>query len=351
MSMRIAIVNDNKGNLLVLSRILEKQSQHKIVWIANNGEEAIEKCIKDTPDIILMDLIMPVLNGVQASKAIMEQCPCAILIVTASVTGNASMVFEAMGAGAIDVVKTPILGDYNLDHDSQLILQKISTIQHLISPGSQKRYNSHIEENNLQQVVSKKPIIAIGASTGGPAVLATILGKLPADFPFPIVIVQHVDPYFALSFSEWLDKQCPLPVRVAKNGEFPVAGEVLIAGTDKHLILDKHKRLTYADSEEESHYKPSVNVFFKSLVKHWNSDIIGCLLTGMGRDGASGLLQIREKGGYTVTQDEDSCAVYGMPKAADDMGSSMHSLTPDDIAQFIIDLVDNNKNNKKVEQA
>ncbi|WP_314162394.1 chemotaxis response regulator protein-glutamate methylesterase [Sulfuriflexus sp.] len=346
MSMRIAIVNDNEGNLLVLSRILEKQSPHKIVWLAKDGAEAVEKCLNDTPDIILMDLVMPVMNGVEATRLIMNQCPCAILIATVSVTTNASMVFEAMGAGAIDAVKTPVLGDYNTDHDSQLLLQKIATIQNLIAPGSRTNRSMRAEEATPEPISSSTPILAIGASTGGPAVLATILGQLPVDFPVPVVIIQHVDQYFARNFAEWLDKQCPLSVRIARDGDTPEAGTVLIAGTNEHLVMQPNKQLTYAESATESHYKPSVNVFFESLAKHWDSYIIACLLTGMGRDGAAGLMQIRQKGGYTITQNEDTCAVYGMPKAADEMGSSMQSLAPGDIVQSVMDLLEHKKSNK-----
>lgn len=351
MSMRIAIVNDDKGNILVLSRILDEHSDHEIIWTAEDGAEALEKCIKDTPDIILMDLKMPVMNGIKATEAIMQQCPCAILIVTASVTGNASMVFEAMGAGAIDVVRTPVLGDQNIQRDTQTILQKISILQNLVTPFGKRKTSSDTNDMDTDSLSSNKTILVFGASTGGPAVLATILGLLPADFPLPVIIVQHVDQYFATSFAEWLDKQCLLPVRIAINGELPQAGKVLVAGTNQHLIMNKDKQLTYADSDEENHYKPSANVFFNSLVKNWDDNIIACLLTGMGRDGASGLMQIKQKGGYTITQDEDSCAVYGMPKAADEMGSSMYSLPPEGIAQLITELVENNNNNKKVEQA
>lgn len=147
--MRIAIVNDDKGHLLVLSGILEKQSQHEIVWMADNGAEAVERCLNDTPDIILMDLIMPVMNGIRSTEIIMKQSPCAILIVTASVSSNASMVFEAMGAGAIDVVKTPLLGDFNIDHDTKLILQKLSTLQNLIEPGQKKKCCLHKSDRRL----------------------------------------------------------------------------------------------------------------------------------------------------------------------------------------------------------
>ena len=343
MSMRIAIVNDSEGHLLILSRILEEQSSHDIIWMAKNGEEALEKCLKDTPDIILMDLIMPVMNGIQATAEIMNQCPCAILIVTASVTGNTSMVFDAMGAGALDVVRTPMFGDPKMEHDTKVILQKINVIQNLVAPRvfSSKKYS---EENLTTDLASNQiPLLVFGASTGGPAVLATILGQLPKNFPIPIVIIQHVDQYFAINFAEWLNKQCQLPVRIAKEGDVPIPGTVLIAGTNEHMKMDKHKRLIYADDDEENHYKPSVNVFFNSVTKHWDSRIIACLLTGMGRDGASGLLQVREQGGYTITQNKDSCAVYGMPKAADDIGASMHSLDPEEIAGFIIELLENNK--------
>lgn len=341
--MRIAIVNDNKGHLLMLSRIVEKCLTHEIIWIAYDGREAVEKCRLDRPDIILMDLVMPKVNGVMATREIMAQSPCAILLVTASVAGNASLIFEAMGAGALDVVKTPIFGDRDEKRDTDAILSKIRIVQNLIAPGKLVRNEYPLAENNSVHVEAHKPILCFGASTGGPAALATILSQLPVDFPVPVVIIQHVDEYFSASFADWLNKQCQLTVQIARNGDRPEVGKVLIAGTSNHMLMDSHHRLVYADSNEESNYKPSVNVFFNSLVKHWDDCIIACLLTGMGRDGATGLLNIRNKGGYTITQSKDSCAVYGMPKAADDIDASMHSITPEEIPSFIMEFLSHNK--------
>ena len=335
--MRIAITNDNHENVVVLQHIINKQPDHSIAWIANSGLEAIEKCKEDLPDLILMDMIMPDINGVVACQTIMQETPCAIIIVTASVTGNAAMVFEAMSYGAVDVVKTPFSGIDSSQTEIDDLLHKIKIVSRLIesSRSKSKTETSLNKKNDLD----KDNIIILGASTGGPGVLATILHKLPADFPVPIIIVQHVDSSFTDSFAAWLNKQSSLNVRIAKRGEYPEAGTVLIAGKSDHLIMLADGKLAYSEEPKGLIYKPSVDVFFNSVVKQWKGSIIAALLTGMGKDGAQGLAKIHNIGGHTITQTEESCAVYGMPKAADDIGAASESLTPEEIANSIINLI------------
>jgi len=265
---------------------------------------------------------MPKVNGVQATRAIMKKCPCAILVVTGSVQENARMVFEAMGAGALDAVDTPALGLDNFDKVSAPLLAKLDSMRGLLGEREPQRQEP-------RQVVpgsggsKEAPLVVIGASAGGPSALAEVLRNLPQDFPSPVVIVQHVDEQFALSLAGWLKQQSILPVKPAVEGSVLTAGEVLIAARSDHLILAGPRRLGYCAEPKEGFYRPSVDVFFDSVARRWPGQVVGVLLTGMGRDGAQGLKRLREAGFHTIAQDRASCAVYGMPKAAVDIGAAV----------------------------
>jgi len=336
--MRIGIVNDNPGNTLALKSTIVELTDHEICWVAENGVQAVAKCAEDTPDLILMDLHMPVMNGVDATKEIMQHTPCAILVVTISISSNTALVFDAMGAGALDVVKTPSLGSIEEGNEKKDLVRKIHMVKNLVS-ANPTNTNGNIENNKQTSKPSeKKQIVVFGASTGGPGVLATILKEIPEDFHVPIIIIQHVDCSFAGNFADWLDNQCALEVRIANENDTPRPGSVLIAGTDDHLVMRKNGKLAYSVEPEDYIYKPSVNVFFNSVARYWSGDIIASLLTGMGKDGAEGLANIHDKSGYTITQSRDTCAVYGMPKAADELGCSNISLAPNEIASTILEL-------------
>ena len=338
--MRIAIVNDNDANLIILKHIIEKLTDDDIAWTATCGAEAIKKCESDTPDLILMDMLMPDTNGVQASLTIMKKTPCAILIVTASVTGNAAMIFEAMSYGALDVIQTPFSHASESKVEISNFLNKLKTIKKLVK--NNPKTNTTNSKNISSGGESNKPIVVLGASTGGPGVLATILEAIPADFPAPIIIVQHVDSSFTNNFASWLNTQSKLNVRIAKQGERPQIGSVLVAGKSEHLIMTKGEKLSYSELYKELIYKPSVDVLFNSIAKYWQGDIVAALLTGMGKDGAQGLACIHKLGGHTITQTKETCAVYGMPKAADDIGVATESLDPEEIANSIVNIICNN---------
>lgn len=331
--MRIAIVNDVPAIAHILAQAITDHTEHKVCWIAHDGAQAVNQCRLDLPDLILMDLVMPVMNGVEATRKIMADTPCAILIVTASVSGNAGIVFEAMAAGALDAVNTPVLRGTEADQSLDNLLRKLATLGKLIArshpaPKPSREPGSSTYEAGL-------PLVAIGSSTGGPGALATILSKLPGDFPAAIVVVQHVDPEFAESMAGWLDGQTELKVRVANPGDRPSRGEVLIAGTGDHLTLTRSGKLSYTSEPRDYVYRPSVNVFFESAAQHWRNKIVGVLLTGMGRDGANGLLALRQRGMPTIAQDEQSSAVWGMPKAAVALGAAQQVLALEDIAEAI----------------
>ena len=182
-----------------------------------------------------------------------------------------------------------------------------------------------------QPPLSNGRLIAIGASAGGPVALARIISYLPANFCTPIVIVQHVDPQFAPGLANWLDNQTPLRVRLAQEGDAPCPGTILLAGRDQHLVLTLSHRLDYVAEPLDCSYRPSVDVFFKSIRRHWIGEVLGVLLTGMGRDGAQGLSGLRQAGHYTIAQDEASSAVFGMPKAAVELGAVDEVLSLDQI--------------------
>ncbi|KWF27221.1 chemotaxis response regulator protein-glutamate methylesterase [Burkholderia pseudomultivorans] len=325
--MNIGIVNDLPLAVEAMRRVIAQRPEHRVLWVATDGAQAVELCDAQPPDVVLMDLIMPRFDGIEATRRIMRSArPCAILIVTNSIGANTWRVFEAMGAGALDAVDTPQLGDGAAGDSAKLLLAKIDQIgRQLAVPGTGRTAGTAARADG-------GPLIAIGASAGGPGALASILGGLPADFSAPIVIVQHVDRAFAEGMAQWLDGQTPLTVRVAREGERPQPGIALLAATDDHLRITRAGTLEYTREPASAPYRPSVDVFFNSLTEHWPGRVIGVLLTGMGRDGAIGLKALRMKGYHTIAQDEATSAVYGMPKAAATLGAARAILPLERIA-------------------
>ena len=333
--MKIAIVNDMPMAVEALRRALAFEPAHEVVWVASNGFEAVKYCAELTPDLILMDLIMPVMDGVEATRRIMAESPCAIVIVTVDREQNVRRVFEAMGHGALDVVDTPAVGAGNAQEAAAPLLRKILNISWLIGQsGSRVRSAAP----HLRTTGQRESLVAIGSSAGGPAALEALLKGLPADFPAAIVLVQHVDQVFASGMAEWLSSAAGLPVRLAQHGERPQSGTVLLAGTNHHIRLLKNGTLAYTAEPVNEIYRPSIDVFFESVVRYWNGDAVGVLLTGMGRDGAQGLKLMREQGFLTIAQDQHSSAVYGMPKAAAAIGAAVEIRPLDKIAPRLLEI-------------
>lgn len=311
--MKIAIVNDMPMAVEALRRALAFEPAHQVIWVASNGEEAVSQCAEHTPDLILMDLIMPVMDGVEATRRIMAQSPCAIVIVTVDRQQNVHRVFEAMGFGALDVVDTPALGAGNAKEAAAPLLRKILNIGWLMG---QKDKRVQTVTALPREPGKRRGLVAIGSSAGGPAALELLLKGLPSGFEAAIVLVQHVDQVFAAGMAEWLSSSCGLKVRLAQDGEAPQPGTVLLAGTNHHIRLLKNGTLTYTAEPVNEIYRPSIDVFFESVARYWEGDAVGVLLTGMGRDGAQGLKLMCQQGFLTIAQDQQSSSVYGMPKAA-----------------------------------
>jgi two-component system response regulator WspF len=334
--MKVAIVNDMPLAVEGLKRAIQKNGRHKIAWIARNGKEAVDQCTRLIPDLILMDLVMPGMNGVEATSQIMKATPCPILIVTASVNQHSAMVFEAMGNGALDAVNTPLLAGKQAQDGREALLHKISTIGVLTGVSRRIVPGTPLPMAKAFWFSKKKTLLAIGASSGGPQALAVLLRNLPETFSMSVIVVQHVDMQFAQGLADWLDQQTALPVRIALDGDCPKPGEILVAGSNDHLVMDDKGLLRYQTEPEDMPYRPSVDVFWKSLLKHWNGPLTAVLLTGMGKDGAQGMLELRKNGAHTIAQDEASCAVYGMPKAAASLGAAAEVCSIDDMTSAII---------------
>ncbi|HEY4446251.1 MAG TPA: chemotaxis response regulator protein-glutamate methylesterase [Steroidobacteraceae bacterium] len=333
--MKIGIVNDLPLALEALRRVLALRPDHTVIWAARDGAQAISSCARETPDLVLMDLIMPGMDGVEATKHIMSATPCAILVVTASIGANAARVFDAMGYGAIDAVDTPVLGRGALQESAAAFLHKIDRIAKLV--GTRRFIPSADTFSDTWIIARRERLVTIGASAGGPAALTAVLSGLPKDFPAAVVIVQHVDERFAQGMAEWLSRDSALPVRVAKEGDRPIVGTVLLAGTNDHLRFITRDRLGYTPEPRELAYRPSVDVFFASVGAHWPGEAVGVVLTGMGRDGAQGLKTLRDQGHYTIAQDEATSTVYGMPKAAASLGAAVDILPLERIAPRLVD--------------
>ena len=344
--MRIAIVNDMAMAVEVLRRIVDTVPAYKIAWIARDGAEAVRKCAQDRPDLILMDLIMPVMDGVEATRQIMAKTPCAILVVTANVTVNLNKVYEAMGFGALDAVNTPLMDKGLKSEAAKVLLTKIDTISQLVQIPVRAPIIV-LKNAHRPALAGFPPLIAIGASTGGPKAIASILAVLPSNIPASIVIVQHIDHVFAEGLASWLGQQTALKVRIAVEGQQPEAGTVDIAATNDHLIMRDNCTFGYTPHPLDLPYRPSVDIFFQSILSLPTDSVIGVLLTGIGADGAVGLQKLRERGYHTIAQNEATSVVFGMPKAAIELNAAVEVLAVEQIPYALINRLERDSKPEK----
>jgi len=332
--MRIGIVNDAVFTGEALRRVIAGHSEHEVAWVARSGADAVEQCNKDRPDAVLMDLAMPEMDGVEATRQIMAAAPCAIVMVSANMGEESARLFEAMGAGALDALPLPVLNGSHSGESTKAFVSRLDRIARLVSPRPPARHSGRVgrKDSNL---------VAIGASAGGPAALATVLHALPPDFGAAVVVIQHVDSHFAAGLVTWLHQHSKLPVRLAHEGDKLHPGQVYVAAREEHLILSSPNRLGYTRIPAETSYRPSVDVFFKSVDHYWQGNVVAVLLTGMGRDGAEGMRLLRGSGYHTIAQDKATSAVYGMPKAAVDLGAASEVLALDKIGPRLANLFSN----------
>ena len=323
--MKVGIVNDSRMAAEILRRIIAGVADFTVAWIAYSGEEALRLCAESRPDIILMDLIMPGIDGAETTRRIMKSMPCVILVVTATTVGNRDMVFEAMGYGALDAVNTPALGSGPGLEGAEALIQKLQTLARLVVNREPTVRLNAAGVRGQSADTSRLPVVAIGASTGGPQALVEILSHLPPGFPAIVLVVQHVDQQFTPGLAAWLQRHSKNPVCIARPGEQFSLGGVWLAGGNQNLTY-RNGTAFYQPPAEDAIHRPSIDALFLSLAQTHLAVRMGVLLSGMGRDGAVGLLALRGSGALTIAQDEATSVVFGMPKAAADIGAAVEVL-------------------------
>lgn len=340
----VLVVEDSPVVREFLVHVLGSDPQIRIVGSATNGEEAIEAARRLHPDVITMDIHMPRMNGLEATRRIMETDPRPIVIVSGSHDpGEVAITFEAIEAGALAVMPRPE-GIGHEDHESSA-RALLRTVKAMAEVRVVRRWPRREGEESRKQAAAPAPaappgIVAIGASTGGPPALHAILASLPADFPAAIVVVQHMAPGFVSGFADWLAQLCPLPVRLAGHGETIEPGRVYIAPDGFQTAVAESRRFVLTRCNGDDGLCPSVSHLFRSVADVFGRNAIAVLLSGMGRDGAQELRDLKDKGAATFAQDKKSSVVHGMPGEAIRLDGAKYVLPPEEIAPVLVALVD-----------
>jgi two-component system chemotaxis response regulator CheB len=338
---RVLVVDDSLTARKHLVEVLRADPELEVAGEAEDGKRALELCKTLRPDVITLDMMMPLMSGVAVTEYIMAYSPTPILIVSSSTNrGELYKTYDALAAGALDVFEKPTGNDPDGVWERGLvsrvkIISRIRVITHIRGKlGSSGRTPADPVVFETRDSTTRKSVIAIGGSTGGPAAIVEILRGLPPGFPIPILLVIHIGDLFSAAFAKWLDGQSTLRVRYARDGEaLPALGQagVFMAPSGLHLVVQRGKLRLTSDRERNS-CRPSVDVLFESLAKEIGPETAACLLTGMGRDGAAGLLALRRAGALTIAQDEASSVVFGMPREAIEMGAVDRVLALEQIA-------------------
>jgi two-component system, chemotaxis family, protein-glutamate methylesterase/glutaminase len=342
----VLIVEDSPVARELLNHILGSEPGIKVIGTANNGEEAIEFIKGTKPDVITMDIIMPRMDGYQATRKIMETFPTPIVIVSASlVREEVEKTWLAVEAGAVAVLEKPTYSDMRNRNGNAAKL--IETVRAMAQVKLVRRWHKP-NQRTVREPAGIAPearletqrvkVVAIGASTGGPQVLQDILSRLPKEFRLPILIVQHITPGFAGGFVDWMNSSSSLSVRLAVEGEPLVSGRVYVAPDGHHMKVSQRGRISLSTDEPVNGIRPSVSSLFRSVAEVFGPDAAGVLLTGMGRDGAVELKLMRDRGAVTIAQDIESSAIYGMPGEAAKIGAAKYSLAPKKIAEILLKL-------------
>lgn len=338
MAVRVLIVDDSATARAVIREVLESDREIEVVGVAQDAYIARDKIVELRPDVICLDVEMPRMDGITFLKKLMTYMPTPVVMISSLTQKGASTTLEAFEAGAVDFVPKPHSNIYDgIDEIREEIVSKVKAAAK--AKVRQKNPSASIQKVNykaLSETTDK--VIAIGASTGGTEAIKDVLVKLPANVP-GIIIVQHMPPNFTKSFADRLNEICAIEVKEAKNGDFLGVGKALIAPGDYHMVLRRSGARYYVEigsGDKVSGHRPSVDVMFNSVAKTAGKNSIGVILTGMGGDGAKGLLSMRNSGAKTIGQNEESCVVYGMPKVAYEIGAVEKQYDLDRIAEAIV---------------
>lgn len=336
----VLIVDDSAVVRQHLKDVLESDSNIRVIGTAKDGEEAVRFVQEKKPDVITMDINMPNMNGFEATRKIMETNPVPIVIVTASYDRNdVEKSFHSMEAGALAIIEKP----FGEGHPESKVTQAdlVQTVKLMAEVKVVRRWKRERQLEAIDKKVSDKglkkrdrkiKIVAIGASTGGPPVLQTILSGLRKGYPAPILVVQHIAKGFLEGLTEWLRQTTGLPVHIAKHGVELLPGHIYFARDDYHIGVDEDGRLRLSRTEMENGLRPSVSYMFRSIMNSFDGEAVGILLTGMGKDGAMELKIMKDNGAVTIAQDRESSVVYGMPGEAVRLDGATYVLSPEEIA-------------------
>ncbi len=354
MPIKVLLVEDSPIVQVILKRIVNAAPDMEVVGSARTGVEGLELLQATQPDVICTDLHMPQMDGFKFTAEVMATQPRPILVISASVQEeDRHNVFRLLDAGAVDIFPKPAMANVAeyaaIAHE---LLQKIRVLagvrvftrrrpaQQVAAPPepvlAPPTPTASAPPPPSLGTTSRYKILAIGASTGGPQALKTLLSALPATLPVPILCVQHISEGFLQGLLDWLKPYCQLPIQLAAPGEYPQAGVIYFPREDLHLELDQRGRFSYASTAKLGGHRPSITLAFQAVAKVYRSSALGVLLTGMGRDGAEGMLAIHRAGGYTIAQAEASCVVFGMPREAIALGAAQQVLPIEVIAPALL---------------
>jgi two-component system chemotaxis response regulator CheB len=333
---RVLVADDSATIRARFAAALATAPDIVVVGEAADGEEAVARCAVLAPDVVILDILMPRLDGVRATQEIMARFPRPILVVSASDSRrDALSSMQALAAGAVDAIEKPHQDEPDDAFDARLV--RAVRLVRKIPVVTRRRVAARPTSSAVHEAPAaaiRREVVAIGGSTGGPAAVVDLLRALPTGFPLPILLVLHIGPAFGFAFAEWLNGTSKIPVVEAADALILKPGHVHVCPPDRHLIV--REDMLFLTREPPRHScRPSVDVLFESVAESYGDRAIGCLLTGIGRDGAEGLRQLRSRGALTMAQDEASCAVFGMPREAILRGAAGHVLSPPDMAALL----------------
>jgi two-component system chemotaxis response regulator CheB len=341
----VLVAEDSAAVRMFLVHLLESDPQIRVIGAVGDGQSALEFVKARRPDVVLMDIHMPRLDGFEATRRIMETQPVPIVICSATTNVKDIVItFRAMEAGAIACIEKP-RGRQHGDFEAQAahlletvkLMSEVKVVRRTARPVPAPFPAAYPARREPPQAPIR--LIGIGASTGGPPVLQTILAGLPKDFPAPVLVVQHIARGFLAGMAEWLNQTTGLQVHVASMGTSPLPGHVYLAPDDFHMGIGAGGAIVLTREEPENHLRPAVSFLFRSLARECGANALGVLLTGMGKDGAAELKAMKDKGAITIVQDRESSVVHGMPGEAIALGGATHVLAADKIAAALARLV------------
>ncbi len=344
---RILIADDSPTEVALIQYIIESEKDMMVIGVAKNGKEAVELTAKLKPDLITMDIQMPIMDGLEATRIIMSQNPTPIIVISSMVNDESiHATFHILEAGALTALAKPVNAfSSSFKERSNYIIDTIRSLSEICVAKKPLKttltYAKEHKQAELQKMTPAYEIIAIGASVGGPMALKTILSQLPADFPVPIVIVQHMSNGFICGFSQWLAKNIRLKVKNVVNHDVLHKGAVYIAPEQKDLLIERvQDQLTckLVDGDPVSGFCPSITILLRSVAQVSGPKAIGMLLTGMSDDGAEGLLELKKAQGHTLIQDPQSAVVFGMGAVAQSLNAVDLVIDLEHIANYLTNI-------------